>query len=124
MCLYIKRMASTRNKNTPGDYALEKMKHAHGAQYLSYPHFGQPVVSHHPGNGLMPAKTCRNELAFNACDIESQLFGIGANNMEMPNQKVDPQLKNVQCLDVCTRKPVFVKEPVVFNKNQRPMYIS
>ena len=30
-------MASTRNKNTPGDYALEKMKHAHGAQYLSYP---------------------------------------------------------------------------------------
>ena len=116
-------MASSRNRNTAGDYEMEQAKYNNGSAYLSYVHFGQPVQSYHPGNGLMPAKTCRNELASNACDIESQLLGIGANNLVTPTQKVTPQLKTKQCLDVCSRKPLFVKEPVVFNKNQRPMYI-
>ena len=68
-------MASTRNLNTPGDYKKQRSEHANFLLYNSLNAYGDPKHVYMPGNGLMPAKTCRDKLASNACDIESDLFG-------------------------------------------------
>ena len=117
-------MASTRNRNTPGDYTLEKKKYNDALKYNTNKEYGQPQKSYLPGHGLMPAKTCRNVLANNACDIESTLFGIGANNLETPKEPCKPQLNNLKSLYVADKPNVFVIDPRSADPKQRPMYIQ
>lgn len=116
-------MASTRNRNTPGDYNLEKQKYDNALKYNTNKQYGQPVRSFMPGHGLLPAKTCRNVLANNACDIESTLFGIGANNLENPNPPCKPQFNELKSLFIAEKPNVFVVQPRNADPNQRPMYI-
>ena len=118
-------MASTRNRNTTGDYELEKKRYEQQCRYSNgEKSFGLPVQSYFPGHGLMPANICRNELTHNACDVESQLFGIGANNLVTPQAKIEPQYKKLKNLDICDKPKQIVMDYKPFNKDQRPMYIN
>ena len=67
---------------------------------------------------------CRDALTHNACDVESELFGIGSSNLVEPRAPVKPELKNLKSLDICDKPTTFVVEPRIINKNQRPMYLS
>lgn len=116
-------MASTRNRNTPGDYTLEKKQFNDSFKYNTSKEYGQPVKSYLPGHGLLAAKTCRNALSKNACDIESTLFGIGANNLENPKPPCKPQLNELSSLYIAEKPTVFVVEPRSADPTQRPMYI-
>ncbi len=116
-------MASTRNLNTPGDYKKQRSEHANFLLYNSLNAYGDPKHVYMPGNGLMPAKTCRDKLASNACDIESDLFGIGSTNLVTPKAPLKPRLNNLKSLDVFDKPTYFVVNPRPVNSNQRPMYM-
>ena len=50
-------MASTRNKNTPGNYCLDNKQYIDSATYLTYINspYGEAYNTKLPGNGLNPA---------------------------------------------------------------------
>ena len=117
-------MASTRNKNTPGDYRLEKDSILIQREYRTNPVFSVPTQSYHPGNGLLGAKTSRDVMASNACDIESSLFGIGANNLENPRPANVPDLHTLKSLSIMDRIPIIQPSPLVISRANRPMYLN
>ena len=51
-------MASTRNRNTPGNYNLEQTEYKQSANYTLYANsqYGAAYNTQLPGNGLMPAQ--------------------------------------------------------------------
>jgi hypothetical protein len=117
-------MASTRNRNTPGDYKAEQKSYKSTLDYLTHKQYGRPPISYLPGDGLLPASTCRNILANNACDIESNLFGIGSTNLVKPTKGVVPELRELKSLNVMDKPTLFVNEPRIPDKNQRPMILN
>ena len=49
-------MASTRNRNTPGNYNLEQRQYNQSETYTLYPNsqYGAAYNTRLPGNGLLP----------------------------------------------------------------------
>jgi hypothetical protein len=119
-------MASTRNKNTPGDYALEKQAIQRQHQERMYIHQsqGQAKQTNLPGNGLLSGKYAARDLAKNDCDIESFLFGIGSTNLENPLPAVTPQLNTIKSINVMEKMPMQTPRPFSMEPNQRPMYLN
>jgi hypothetical protein len=119
-------MSSTRNKNTPGNYSLEQLSNNAGSKYSTFENsaYGKPVETHLPGDGLLPGRIAPTNLAYNACDIESQLFGIGSTNLVSPARPVNPDFKTVQSLNMIDKLPVLVPEPLVIDRNQRPYFMN
>jgi len=117
-------MSSTRDRNTPGDYNLVKRSNEKISAYLSYDTFGVPNQNYHPGDGLLGASTSRNVLSHNACDIESTLFGIGANNLVNPQKPVKPQLKTLKSLSIMDKTPLILPKPLEVSEKNRPMYLN
>jgi hypothetical protein len=115
-------MASTSNKNTPGNYAAEQKMNNYIGKYTTYVNSssGMATTAHHPGLGVMPAKTARSELCKNYCDVESQLLGIGSTNLVTPQKKVIPEYKSPRSLNFIDGIQVEMPEPLVVEKNQRP----
>ena len=156
-------MASTRNKNTNGNFELENRAnlgqmlynidqgcgipyksyfadqlHTRGdflllnrdndvhSSYVQYHGYCIPYKSFHPGNGLLGAKTAREVMAFNACDIESKLFGIGTTNLVKPLPEIQPRFKDVdanlrelQSLSIIDRVELVMPEPLKVSNNER-----
>jgi len=104
-------MASTRNRNTPGNYCLEQREYKQSENYTLYPNsqYGAAYNTRLPGNGLLPAQIPWNKLSYNAADTESFLFGINSTNLV----KLDSS-------NIYEKKPTFIPEPLVIEKNQRP----
>ena len=117
-------MASTRNKNTPGDYRLEKDSMITQREYRTNLVFSLPTQSYHPGDGLLGAKTSRTVLSSNACDIESSLFGIGANNLENPKPANVPDLHTLKSLSIMNKVPLIQPASVIVSSANRPMYLN
>ena len=113
-------MSSTRNKNMPGDYALEQNSIKVGYKYYTYDSFGKPVETHYAGDGLLPGRIAPTNLAFNACDIESQLFGIGSTNLVRAKGHVIPEIRPVESLSIMQRMPIILPDPLTVLQNQRP----
>lgn len=119
-------MASTRNKNTPGNYAAERfssnkkheeMMYIHGAQ-------GQAMQTNFAGNGLIHGRIAGKDLARNACDVESRLFGIGSTNLETPQGDFTAEMYKLNSLHVMERTPLIMPKPLGIELNQRPMYLN
>jgi hypothetical protein len=118
-------MASTRNKNTPGDYKQEKSAYKKSCNYNTYASYGVPEQSYFPGLGIAGAKMATTELASNPYDIESTLFGIGSTNLETPTPEVLPDIKQHKTLNFGDRIPLFMPKPLTVDTTiQRPMYLS
>lgn len=119
-------MASTRNKNSPGDYELEQRTNIRIDSYSTYENsaYGNPIKPMFCGDGLMMGRIASEQLSKNSCDIESQLFGIGANNLVKPKDNVSPEIKQLESLDIIQRLPVFLPEPLVIEPNQRPSRLN
>lgn len=115
-------MASTRNRNTPGNYCLEQREYKNSEQYTLYPNsqYGAAYNTRLPGNGLNPAQIPWNKLSYNSPDIESFLFGINSTNLVNPAAPVVPELAKLNSANIFEREPVFIPEPLVIEKNQRP----
>jgi hypothetical protein len=115
-------MASTRNKNTPGNYCLEEKEYSKSEQYTLYPNsqYGAAYNTRFAGNGLNPAQIPWNKLSYNAPDIESFLFGINSTNLVKPEPILVPEIAKLESVNIYEKKPVFIPEPLVVEKNQRP----
>lgn len=115
-------MASTRNKNTPGNYCLEQKQFSNSQEYVLYPNsqYGAAYNTRIAGNGLNPGQIPWNKLSYNAPDIESFLFGINSTNLVKPAPCFVPELSKIDSVNIYENKPILIPEPLVINKNQRP----
>ena len=67
----------------------------------------------------------RDELTYNSCDIESDLFGIGSTNLEKRQMKLIPSIKTKQSLNFANRVPLYMPKPLEVDTTiQRPLYLS
>ena len=116
-------MSSTRNKNTYGDYNLEKKMNENIANYNLYPYSsnGFAYSPAMPNNGLNMGNMHAYNLSYNATDIESSLRGINSTNLEeSPNPTFTAELKNIRTFDFIKKHDTIIPEPLVIEKNQRP----
>ena len=114
-------MASTRDRNTPGNYRMEQNMNMSTIGWNTAQH---ETTTYHPGDGVGVAKTARTALAANACDIESQLFGIGTANLENPQPIVVPQLKQLKSLAMFDKPKVSMPDPLIVSSVNRPMIFN
>jgi hypothetical protein len=114
-------MASTRTKNTPGDYQLEQWSFAQHVAYNTAAHYGRPEQTYLPGDGLLAGTVSRTQLSNNSCDIESMLFGIGSTNLVTPHAPIRPEIYQVESLSIIDRIPLLIPAPLVVQPNQRPL---
>jgi hypothetical protein len=115
-------MASTRNRNTRGDYALEQETFTLSRNYNNYLHAaqGRAYQASLPTIGINPSRMPRDTLSKNPIDIESSLFGINSTNLVTPQKPVKPQLKRIPTSVFFERLPVHMPKPLVVEHNQRP----
>ena len=112
-------MASTRNKNTPGNYQSETNENNRIAEYMPYHSFAKPEQTLFCGNGLLPGRVGSQGLSHNACDVESFLYGIGSTNLVDPLPKTVAELKPLQSLNVMNKTPLLLPNPLVITPYQR-----
>jgi hypothetical protein len=120
-------MAASRSKNTPGDYQLEQQAYTRGLAYHSYEtsnYYAVPSNTYFPGQGLVGMKAPHRVLSQNYCDVESQLFGIGANNLVAPVSPVQPEIHSMPSLDIHSKPRIFMPDPFLPQTNQRPLYLN
>ena len=119
-------MASTRNKNTQGDYALEQQQIGNIAKYYAYEnsYTGEAVNPKMAGDGLLGGRMVPMNFSNNSCDIEAQLFGIGSTNLVTPKPEVILDKREVKSLDVIDKLPIFIPDNLVLEKGRRPMYLN
>jgi hypothetical protein len=115
-------MASTRNRNTPGNYNLEQTEYRQSENYTLYANsqYGAAYNTRLPGNGLMPAQIPWNKMSYNAADIESFLLGINSTNLVNPAPCFVPELKKLDSTNIYEKGPTLMPEPLVVEKSQRP----
>jgi len=115
-------MASTRNRNSEGDYIAEQRINQQIDTYATFINSapGEAFTNHLAGDGLLMGKNARSTLCNNYTDMESQLFGIGSTNLVNPKSHISPDFRYIQSLNVIDRLPVLIPEPLIIQKNQRP----
>lgn len=116
-------MASTRNRNTTGNYAAEQAINRNIYSYSDYnesSYYGVAENTYFAGNGLIGMKTAHSNLSNNYCDIESFLFGIGSTNLANPQEPITPSIKQMPSLNICDRIPFILPQDFVPLGNQRP----
>jgi len=118
-------MASTRNKNTLGDYSLEQREYKNSEIYKLYPNsqYGIAYDTKLPGNGLLPGQISWCQLSNNYSDIESFLFGINATNLVNPSSPLIPELKKLDTTNIYQKGKTYIPEPLIIERGQRPFPI-
>jgi hypothetical protein len=120
-------MASTRNRNTPGNYTAEQQINHISHNYYSYesaPHYGVASETHFAGNGLVGMKTAHRNLSNNYCDVESFLFGIGSTNLVSPQPEPVPEIHVKKSLNIIDRIPIILPDTHNVPTNQRNMFLN
>ena len=115
-------MASTRNKNTPGNYCLDTKQYTDSSIYTTYINspYGEAFNTQLPGNGLNPAQIPWNKMSNNAPDIESFLFGINSTNLVNPAPCLIPDLVYLPNANIYEKGPTYIPKPLVIENKQRP----
>ena len=112
-------MASTRNKNTKEDYILEKQQNRNYNCYQDYKYSRHNYDPKMPGFGFTPTQIPGKDLSHNYVTIESQLWGIGANDLENNREFQTPDYRHMNERVLTEKQPVFMPDPLVIEKNQR-----
>ena len=117
-------MASTRNKNTPGNYCLEQKQFTDSSRWALYENgaCGQAYDTKLSGTGLNPGQLPWNTLSRNPADIESFLFGINSTHLVNPAPPLRPELKCLQSVNLYGKTDTLMPVPLVVPKNQRPFH--
>ena len=112
-------MASTRSKNTPGNYALERELYTKHGHYM-VTNNAYDTTMNLAGNGLLGQKCPANQLSNNSTDIESLLFGIHSTDLEISSFTAEPSYKSLKTLNIQERTPLIMPEEFVPLAKQRP----
>jgi len=118
-------MASTRNKNTPGNYYLDQKQNVCIESWQLYKNGanGYAYNTKLPGNGLNPGQLPWYTLSHNPEDIESFLWGINSTNLVNPAPPLTPELKCLKIANIFKSKSVIMPIPQAIPKYQRPFPI-
>ena len=117
-------MASTRNKNTPGNYNLEDKAYIDRYSMIMDMSKRTPNQKTLAGNGLLHGKVASRDLATNYTDIESTLFGIGSTNLVKPLPQVIPEIHSYPSLNIIQKIPMIIPSPVYIDTKQRANYLN
>ena len=114
-------MSSTRLRNQVGEYRLQQSMN--GGIYDNRIQSMKRLSSMDaiPQAGIMISHMPSTVLSENAVDIENQLYGIGSSDLVNRRKVVQPKLRNLP--DVYHYKPtdIYIPEPLIIEKNQRPI---
>jgi hypothetical protein len=114
-------MASTRNRNSPGDYHLEQATNQNILGYTGgLDRYATPLETMFPGDGLLTGRMGAMKLSNNFCDIESELRGIGSTNLVKPTAPPKIELKYLRSLAMTNRISMIFPEDLTPEANQRP----
>ena len=112
-------------KNSPGEYCLQQKEFAQQNNYLHYKYSQIPLSSKLPGLGInagnMRGGYFNNILSNNASNIESHLYGIRQIDLTKPKTVIKPSLNHLCVQKFFKTARVFVPEPLIVQKNQRPV---
>lgn len=112
-------MASTRNKNTVGNYEQEQNEMHKSRKYEMYVGFGHNDTTSFAGLGLISGRYPFSTFATNYSDVESELLGIGATNLVNPRSAFIPDPIQLKTLSIIKKNPVLLPEPLVVERGQR-----
>lgn len=117
-------MASTRNKNTPGNYCLEMKQYDNNEQRNLYKYgaYGYAYDTKLPGLGFGPVNLPYDCLSHNAIDTESFLYGINSTNLVNPVREFTPEFKHVPVLNLVKKRDIIMPIPLAVSKNNRPFH--
>ena len=115
-------MASTRNNNTCGNYRLQQRNFTLANEYINYENsqYGHAYRPRIPVTGVTPSKMPWDTLTSNPVDVETTLLGIGSTDLHEPRINPLPEFKKVDEVSYFERLPVFMPNPLVIVKDQRP----
>lgn len=112
-------------KNSPGQYCLEQKAFCNQQQYLHLKNSRVPYVNKFPGLGIntgnMSGGYYDNVLSNNTANIESNLFGIKQIDLTKKQEKFIPKLNKLDSQEFFKTPRVFIPEPLVIQKGQRPI---
>ena len=112
-------------KNSPGQYCLEQQGFKQQGQYLTYKYSQIPLNTRLPGLGInvgnMRGGYFNNVLSNNASNIESHLYGIKQIDLTKPKTTFVAELNKLPEQKWFKTPRVFVPEPLVVQKDQRPV---
>lgn len=118
-------MASTRSRNTPGNYCLEQWSNGKNSSYNTYVPYAFAETTLLAGDGLMSGRIPETELSGNSKDIESFLFGIGSTNLVQPKEPVKPDLKQLNELNLIDRRvPLLMPKKLTVQNDQRQYHMK
>ncbi len=115
-------MASTRNNNMIGEYTAQQKVFDLAKNYNLFKNAssGQAYETKYPDKSIIAGKRPRENLAKNAVDIESALFGINSSNLVNPQPPVTPQLILPTQITFTNERNLIMPEHFIHNSNERP----
>jgi len=116
-------MASTRNLNTKGDYAVKKMESTNINNYMLYNGYSVNSEPAYFVRGANPS-IYAGQICNNAIDVESTLRGIRSTNLEGPSFKATPEVVNIGEREYYTVNPTYIPRPYMHSTVERPMYLN
>lgn len=120
-------MANTRNRNTQGNYQMEKAEsnNWHSRQMYAHSSQGSAYTTYWAGNGLIQGQVRgHNTLLNNALDVEADLLGLGL-SLENPRlHAVVSEPKFIPSVDLFSKPSIQMPRTVVPATGARPMYLS
>ena len=118
-------MASTRNKNTHGNYCQDQRQNTQSEAWQLYQNGanGLAVDTRLAGVGLNPGQLPWSTLSYNPVDIETFLFGINSTNLVNPAPALTPELKCLKSVNLFKRQDIIMPVPLVVSKSQRPFVV-
>lgn len=119
------KMASTRSKNTIGNYNQQQSSYANANNYNTYENSfaGKAYKNALPELGFNPSYMPREAFSNNSIDIETALLGIGSTNLVNPQEPVKPKLTAVPNVSYFERNKLIMPDPLIIEKEQRPFPI-
>ena len=115
-------MASTRNKNTPGNYCLDQKQNTQSESWQLYTNGANGLAydTRLAGTGLVQGQMPWSTLSHNPVDIETFLFGIGSTNLVNPVKHLTPELKCLNSANLFKKQDIIMPIPLAASKTQRP----
>jgi len=112
-------------KNSPGLYSMQQAEMKKQNEYLFNNIAQVPYESKMPDLGVnvgnMRGGFYSNVLSHNTSDIESTLFGIKQRDLTKPVENKTFILKKLGTQEFFKTPRVFIPEPLVVQRNQRPI---
>ena len=115
-------MASTRNKNTPGNYCLDQKQNTQSESWQLYTNGANGLAydTRLAGTGFIQGQMPWSTLPHNPVDIETFLFGIGSTNLVNPVKPLTPELKCLNSVNLFKKQDIIMPIPLAASKTQRP----